>query len=232
MGQPDEIALSSVVAVCAHPDDESFGLGAVIDSLVRAGTAVSVLSFTHGEASTLHGVAGDLDAVRAAELAAAAATLSVTGVRILEHADGRLDETPIDTLVGEVVAYASQAGADGFLAFDPAGITGHPDHVRATEAALAAGDRLGLPVLAWSIPAEVASALNAEFGAGFSGIGPGEVDVVLEVDRSVQRQAIERHISQCTDNPVLYRRLELLGDVEWLRWLRSPDRARTHSAVS
>ncbi len=47
-------AWRSVLAVVAHPDDESFGLGAVIDALTSAGAAVHVLCFTRGEASTLN----------------------------------------------------------------------------------------------------------------------------------------------------------------------------------
>lgn len=40
------------LAVVAHPDDESFGLGAVLGYLVHNGAEVSVLCFTRGEAST------------------------------------------------------------------------------------------------------------------------------------------------------------------------------------
>src|SRR5512146_1948099 len=46
----------SVLAVCAHPDDESFGLGAVLDAFGAQGTRLAVLCLTHGESSTLHGV--------------------------------------------------------------------------------------------------------------------------------------------------------------------------------
>ena len=53
-------AWSDVLAVVAHPDDESFGLGALLAAFVAAGVRVSVLCLTHGEASTLHGVEGDL----------------------------------------------------------------------------------------------------------------------------------------------------------------------------
>ncbi|MGB8501155.1 PIG-L deacetylase family protein, partial [Mycobacterium sp.] len=45
-------AWSSVLAVVTHPDDESFGLGAILDAFNRAGTRTSVLCLTHGEAST------------------------------------------------------------------------------------------------------------------------------------------------------------------------------------
>ena len=46
------LAVSHVLAVCAHPDDESFGLGGVIAALVAAGTRVDLICLTGGEAST------------------------------------------------------------------------------------------------------------------------------------------------------------------------------------
>ena len=42
----------SVLAVVAHPDDESFALGAVLAGFADAGAAVALLCFTHGESST------------------------------------------------------------------------------------------------------------------------------------------------------------------------------------
>jgi LmbE family N-acetylglucosaminyl deacetylase len=57
-------AWNSMLVVVAHPDDESFGLGAVLDAFGRAGTQISVLRLTHGEASTMHVVAGNLAEVR------------------------------------------------------------------------------------------------------------------------------------------------------------------------
>jgi LmbE family N-acetylglucosaminyl deacetylase len=46
-------AWRSVLAVVAHPEDESFGLGAIVDVFTRSGSGVEVLCLTHGEASTL-----------------------------------------------------------------------------------------------------------------------------------------------------------------------------------
>lgn len=212
----------SVLAVCAHPDDESFGLGAVLSTFAALGIETRTLCFTRGEASTLGATGIDLAVVRAAELAAAAAVLGVHAVGLLSYGDGRLSEIAADDLCREVEAVASLDPIDCLLVFDEGGITGHRDHQRATEAALAAGERLGIPVLAWTLPNSVADALNREFGAAFVGREPSEIDLVIDVDRRLQHEAISCHASQSTENPVLRRRLGLQGGTESLRWLRPP----------
>ena len=212
----------SLLTVCAHPDDESFGLGAVVTAFTGAGADVAGLCLTHGEASTLHGVAGDLRDLRREELAAAAGILGMQHVTLLSFPDGRLDEIPIEELAATVAGHARLAGAEALLAFDEGGITGHLDHRRATEVAMSAAAALDLPVLAWVIPERVAQTLNAELGTSFRGRDPDEVDAVLRVDRRRQLRAIACHRSQSIGNPVLWRRLELLGDAEAVRWLRRP----------
>lgn len=207
-----------VLAVVAHPDDESFGLGAVIVAFSRLGSDAALLCFTHGEASSLHGVEGDLHRVRQSELTRAAATLGVGDVRLLDYPDGQLDTMNLDSLRMEVEAMIERFHPDMLLVFDDGGITGHPDHTRATEAAIASA-RGDLPVVAWALPQDVAAVLNLEFGTAFCGRPPTELDFRLPVDRVTQRQAIACHASQASDNPVLWRRLELLGDTEWLRIL-------------
>jgi LmbE family N-acetylglucosaminyl deacetylase len=178
-----------------------------------------VLCFTHGEASTLGPIGSALAAVRAAELAAAAGVLGVRSFRLLSYADGGLREAAFDELCGEVTMSVDEGSVDCLLVFDEGGITGHPDHQRATEVAVASAGPLALPVLAWAVPIAVATKLNREFGTGFVGRDPSEIDLVIEVDRRLQREAIACHSSQATDNPVLWRRLALQADTESLRWL-------------
>jgi LmbE family N-acetylglucosaminyl deacetylase len=210
----------SVLAVVAHPDDESFGLGALLSAFAAAGTAVSVLCFTHGEASTLHGVAGDLRSIRAAELERAAALLGLRGVELRDHPDGALTDVPLGTLAIDALAVARAQAVEGLVVFDTTGITGHPDHRWATRAALAAGALLDLPVLAWTLPEQVADRLNAELGTAFVGRPVARIDQTVTIDRSRQLQAVQAHPSQAVPGAPLWRRLELLGNREHLRALQ------------
>jgi LmbE family N-acetylglucosaminyl deacetylase len=209
----------SVLAVCAHPDDESFGLGAALSSFAGQGTTTSVLCLTHGEASTLGTDAGDLHEIREKELALAADELGVGSVRLLEFADGRLTGQSIGQLSSELRRAVAMVGATLLLVFDEGGITGHPDHMRATGVATIVAEEVGIPVLAWALPEAVTAQLNDEFSTTFVGRPPEEIDVVVEVDRSRQHRAIRCHASQSSENPVLWRRLQLQEDREVFRWL-------------
>lgn len=208
-----------ILAVVAHPDDESFGLGAVLGFLRDIGCRTALLCFTHGEASTLHGVSGDLRAVRAHELRAAALVLGSHPIRLLDYGDGKLGDVELDALREDVRTMIEKVYADLLLTFDEGGITGHRDHVRATEAATAVARQKQIPVLAWALPLGIALTLNREFGTSFYGRPPSQIDLTLSVDRTTQRRAIGCHPSQADHNPVLWRRLELLGNTESLRLL-------------
>jgi LmbE family N-acetylglucosaminyl deacetylase len=200
---------SGAVAVVAHPDDESFGLGAVLSALSGMGVAVRVLCLTHGEASTL-GSADDLAEVRAGELRRAAAVLGVRDVVLLDYPDGGLADVPVDALDAEVQEELGEA--DLVVVFEPGGVTGHPDHQAATAAAKRVAARHGVSVLEWGVPANVARTLNNEFGTTFV----AAKGVEIKVDRTAQLDAIHCHDSQAHDNPVLRRRLALQGASEHL----------------
>jgi len=221
-GAGDLPVWGSVLAVVAHPDDESFGLGAILDAFTGAGARVDVLCLTHGEASTLHGAPGDLASLRGAELTVAAEALGVTHTTLHDHPDGSLGEVCRTMLATEVVAVADSARTEGLLVFDSAGVTGHPDHMAATAAGLLAAEMLNLPVLGWTLPEAVATQLNQELGSTFIGHRDEDIDLRLTVDRVRQRVASRAHVSQALPSSVLWRRLDLLGDTESLRWLRPP----------
>lgn len=73
-------ALKRVAVITAHPDDESFGLGAVISTLVANGAQVSLTCLTRGEATTL-GNHESIGRKRSDELECAAKALGVEMIR-------------------------------------------------------------------------------------------------------------------------------------------------------
>jgi hypothetical protein len=79
-----------------------------------------------------------------------------------------------------------------------------------------------LPVLAWALPDTVADLLRQETGEAFEGQPPGRIDLCIRVDRARQRRAALMHASQISPAAVLWRRLQLQGDCEHLRWLLPP----------
>jgi LmbE family N-acetylglucosaminyl deacetylase len=224
-------AWPSTLVVVAHPDDESFGLGAVIDRLTAARVAVYIMCYTHGGASSLNQTHADLHRARGTELRRAAAELGATGVTLLDYPDGGLAGAPVAELAGHVAVAAARAAASGLLVFDDTGVTGHPDHRAATGAAVLAGRRTGLPVLGWTLPAAVAARLSAETGQHFVGQPPDRIDLCVRVSRERQRRAALLHASQVSPGAVLWRRLALLDDLEYLRWLVRPAAATTSPSV-
>src|SRR5215471_3729111 len=84
------IADGPVAAVVAHPDDETFGLGALLAALASEGREVHVLCLTRGEASTL-GASDRLGDIREQELVDAAHVLGVAQVTLLDLPDGGLE---------------------------------------------------------------------------------------------------------------------------------------------
>ena len=211
-----------VLAVVAHPDDESFGLGEVILWLRRQSVPVSALVFTHGEASTLGstGNQSELSVRRCQELACASQLLGLGRYALHSYADSHLNEVPLDERVQKI----EKAGpVEVVLAFDETGITGHQDHIAATEAAKAFAVDHGASLYLWTLPEEIANELNKRFGTSFRGRPKDEITFTLDVaqEREQQWQAISCHQSQSSGFSIVRARLELLCGQEYLvAWYR------------
>jgi len=139
-------------------------------------------------------------------------------VRLLKYPDGRLTEEPSDKLSADVRSAVELVDASLLLVFDEGGITGHSDHVRATEIATAVAGEIGIPVLGWALPEAIAAQLNDEFAATFVGRHREEIDLSVEVDRS-------RSTGRSVVMPVSRARIPCSG-ADWsfkaigsLRWL-------------
>lgn len=220
-----------VLAVVAHPDDESYALGGVIAALSDAGTHVAVLSMTAGSEMSERAASDDRLGSRALELRAAADHLGVTTTILLSHPFGALCDCHSD-LVADIRAAIDGFRPDGLLVFcRGGGVTGDPDHEAASRAAVEVAEELALPVLGWGLPDVVARQLNDEYFTSFVGHTDEASTFAVDVDRARQYRAISEHSGQDVARSVLWHRLELLGAREHLRLLSWPARASSQSPI-
>ena len=123
-----------VLALAAHPDDESSGCAGTLALLADAGAQVTVVFATDGEATI--GAATDPAETgrrRAAEARQACRLLGVTDVRFLRHPDRGLSALAAE-IGAELAALLAELRPEVLLL--PWFLDGHPDH-QALSAALA-----------------------------------------------------------------------------------------------
>lgn len=133
----------SLLAVFAHPDDESLACGGLLAWCAARGARVSLVCLSRGEAGRRGGAADDLGEIRGRELHEAAAALGLTEVALLHHPDGMLPWLEAGVLVRDI-QNALQAGRpDVVVTFGEDGLYWHPDHIAVYEATRTAVAALG-----------------------------------------------------------------------------------------
>lgn len=126
----------SLLAVFAHPDDESLACGGLLALCARRGARVSLLCLTRGELGpgAALGDDGTLASVRETELRAAAAVLGVHDVDLASHPDGMLPWVDRSALEQDVRDAIVRRRPDVVVTFGEDGLYWHPDHTAVHEA--------------------------------------------------------------------------------------------------
>jgi N-acetylglucosamine malate deacetylase 2 len=137
----------TVLAVFAHPDDESLACGGTLARLADLGASTVLLCASRGErgGSTDPSLVpdGDLGKIRTLELGAAAKILGVTNVSVLGHPDGSLRWAHVPEFHSEIVSAIQRYRADAVITFDEDGLYWHLDHVGVYERTSTAVRSLG-----------------------------------------------------------------------------------------
>jgi LmbE family N-acetylglucosaminyl deacetylase len=137
----------TVLAIFAHPDDESLACGGTLARLADAGARVVLLCASRGEAGSISDPAlvpdGDLGRVRTRELREAAAVLGIAEVIVLDHPDGDLRWDDVPELHGEIVSLIQRDRPDAVITFAEDGLYWHLDHIGVHERTYTALRSLG-----------------------------------------------------------------------------------------
>ncbi len=152
---------ATILAVLAHPDDESFGMGGTLALYASRGAKVYLVCATRGEVGDvspeiLDGYSSVAE-LREAELRCAANKLGLSGVYFLNYRDSgmpgsrdnlnprALAAQPVEQVAGDVVKFIRQLCPQVVITFDPIGGYRHPDHIAIHQATVKAFDLAGDP---------------------------------------------------------------------------------------
>ena len=159
-----------LMAVLAHPDDESLGVGGTLAKYASEGVDVFLLTATRGDGGRYRGYRVDderhpgaeaLAVIREAELRAAASVLGIHDLALLDYRDQQLDRADPRRVIADIAAHLRRVRPDVVVTFAPDGAYGHPDHIAisqfTTAAIVAAADpAFGSGALAVASPHAVA----------------------------------------------------------------------------
>ena len=132
-----------LMAVLAHPDDESLGIGGTLAKYAAEGVETFVVTATRGERGWRGDPAADpglaaFGKAREAELLCAAQILGVREVTFLDYIDGDLDQANPRQAIGQIVRHLRRRRPQVVITFGPEGAYGHPDHMAISQFTLAA----------------------------------------------------------------------------------------------
>ena len=147
-----------ILAVYGHPDDEGQSSG-TLAAFVAAGWSATLVCATRGEVGEISDPAlatpDTLGYTRELELRAAMAQIGIADVRLLPYRDSGMSGTPqnndrrslhqqpVEAVSAQIVAIMRELRPRVVLTWDPDGGYGHPDHIAAHRATLAAFEASG-----------------------------------------------------------------------------------------
>lgn len=138
--------MSVLLAIFAHPDDESFGIGGTLARYASRSVSVHYLCGTRGESGTvdpefMQGYS-DVSDLRSAELECASRELGLAGVHYLGYRDSGMPGSPdnrhpnslfsasIDDVAQRIIQAVDRLQPDVVITHDKFGGYGHPDHIK------------------------------------------------------------------------------------------------------
>ncbi len=146
-----------LLAILAHPDDETLGVGGTLARYAAEGVETYLVTATHGQSGRFrehrlgepdHPGQARLAEIRASELDQAARVLGIREVNLLGYMDGQLDSADPHQAVARIVAHVRRIRPQVVVTFGMDGGYGHPDHVaicQLASAAMIAAAAPGLP---------------------------------------------------------------------------------------
>ncbi len=198
----------ALLAIFAHPDDETFRPGGTLALLARHGMRVHLLTATRGEGGSCGEpplcLLDELPIVRERELCCACAALGIEPPRLLKYRDGHLSEADPEEIITQILAVVREVRPQVMLTFGPDGLSGHPDHVAIGRWAREAFHRANTvnALYTVAVPQSLATRLGME---QIRAVPDEEIAVTVDVSSAWEAKiaAIHCHATQLSSSPIL-----------------------------
>jgi LmbE family N-acetylglucosaminyl deacetylase len=122
-----------LLAVFAHPDDESMGMGGTLAKYAAEGVETYLVCATRGErgwpALVDYPGPSALGKIREQELENAIQELDMKGLYFLDYIDGDVDQADPAEAIRKIVTHIRRIMPQVVVTFPPEGNYGHPDHI-------------------------------------------------------------------------------------------------------
>lgn len=146
--------VKKLLAVFAHPDDESFVSGGLFQAAKEVNIKTALVCLTRGERGKNGLKKGDLKQIREEELKRAVKILGIDELSLWNYPDANLKRTK-SRWIPKVGKLIEKINPDILVTFDHSGITGHPDHIVSCHEVLNLVKNLkAKPHLFWRVPDE------------------------------------------------------------------------------
>ena len=180
-----ETSQNAILAIFAHPDDESLASGGLIAWCAELEVTISLLCMTRGQHGP--GDSSTLGKTREKELHDAASVLGIKNVSVLDYEDGMLSWSNSSQIEFDIRQAIQQWQPDVVITFGEDGLYWHPDHIAVHQHTTAVIDKLGrnAPALYYvTLPVgSMRSALNrVTETTSSSGGAPSQIFGVTDVD--------------------------------------------------
>jgi N-acetylglucosamine malate deacetylase 2 len=131
--------MKKILAVFAHPDDESFGPGGTLSKYAQEGVEIHLLCATRGEAGQMDERIRNKELrmkndkkiydIRSEELLQAAKILGIKKVEFLDYIDGTLCNAIYHELADKIIKKIREFKPDIVITEERRGVSGHLDHI-------------------------------------------------------------------------------------------------------
>lgn len=200
---------TNLLAIFAHPDDETFRCGGTLALLTQHGVRVQVLTATRGQAGSRGNpplcAPEELPAVRENELRCACSALGIQPPILFDYQDGQLAKADPEQLAAQILQIVKETRPQVMLTFGADGLSGHPDHIAigfaAAEAFRRADDVSALYTLA--VPRSLAESLGMR---QICAVADEAITVAVDISAvwDAKMSAIRCHRTQLGESPILH----------------------------